>query len=148
MPQDFNVNLDTEKIDFINIAVKLEKRKNHNEQEKLPSLTKKTIKREIGLVYLLIVVSIYLRFSYLSKIIPPKLLTCYNWAFFGITCNALIYYQLKRKGQNEPIKKEDIEVVWADYFFYGVTSLAVISLIYLTFLILLNKNHFLNIFSG
>lgn len=133
MAQDYNLNLDTEKVDLIKINVKLEKDKKGNEQKDLKSMTKRTIKREIGLVYLLIVVSIYLGFSNLSKIIPPKLLTCFNWAFFGITCKALIYYQFKRTGQDELLKKNEAVGTITSYFLYGIASLAVVCLIYLTF---------------
>jgi len=96
-------------------------------------MTKRTLKRIIGLVYLMLVVGIYLMVSDWGKLRLPKLIACFNWALFGITCRSLIYYQLKRTGQDEVLKENEAVNTIASYFLYGFTSLAVVSIIYLTF---------------
>ena len=96
-------------------------------------MTKRTLKRIIGFGYLILVGGIYLMVSDWGKLRLPKLFACFNWALFGITCRALIYYQLKRTGQDDVLKENEAVNTIVAYFFYGVTSLAVVSIIYLTF---------------
>jgi len=110
---------------------------------RLDSMTKRILKRIIGIIYLIIVGGIYLVFSEGIQYRLPRLIACINWALFGITCRALIYYQLKITGEDVVLKENEGVGTIVNYFFYGLTAWAVVSIIYLTFYDTLEKIDFI-----
>lgn len=96
-------------------------------------MTKRIVNIMMGIVYLICVIIFYLIASDWLKVKVTRLVFCSNWALFGLSCKGIIYHGLKRTEEDKVLEDNEIVSTVASYFIYGAMSLAVVSIIYLTF---------------
>jgi hypothetical protein len=96
------------------------------------NIKSRNLKLWIGVWYLIIIYALfrYNQGNLLNKDLY-RFLFCYIFALFGVFIRAFIYFGIFKRDEDKILDKQTITDTIFNYFMYGVTSLAVVSIIYL-----------------